>query len=287
MNRPLKVVDKFADSKTTQEKNLSNVVPISADSGVLLSNTGGFIPALPLGDYKFDANSRDSKLLDYLLIGVLSIIVHTVVVEVFKGMPLSNADLVKPVKPPSKVQITFVQPKPVVPPPIVQRPPPPPPPPKVVPLKKPPKPKVAPKPIPRPVQSVPDIKPSPVKSYEAPVSTPSPVIAPPPPPPPKPKPAVVEKVTQPSAGAGYLDNPEPAYPEIAEERGWEGKVLMKVHVMASGKPDSVSVIKSSGHDVLDNEAVRTVKKWSFVPAKRGTTPVDGWVNVPISFNLAN
>lgn len=274
MNRPLKVVDKFADSKTTQEKNLSNVVPISADSGVLLGNTAGLIPALPLGDYKFDANTRDSKLLDYLLIGVLSIVVHTVAVDVLKDMPLSKEDLVKPVKPPSKVQITFVQPKPkpVIPPPIVQRPPPPPPPPKL-----------APKPIPRPVQSVPNIKPSPVKSYETPVSTPSPVIAPPP----KPKPAVVEKVTQPSAGAGYLDNPEPAYPEIAEERGWEGKVLMKVHVMASGKPDSVSVIKSSGHDVLDNEAVRTVKKWSFVPAKRGTTPVDGWVNVPISFNLAN
>jgi protein TonB len=112
--------------------------------------------------------------------------------------------------------------------------------------------------------------------------TEAPVIAPPAPPPPPPK---VEKVTQPRAGAGYLNNPAPVYPEIAMDRGWEGKVLMKVHVLASGKPDSVSVIKSSGKDLLDNEAVRTVKKWSFVPAKRGTTPIDGWVTVPISFKL--
>ena len=60
---------------------------------------------------------------------------------------------------------------------------------------------------------------------------------------------------------------------------------MKVHVLANGKPDNVSVVTSSGKDVLDDEAVRTVKKWSFVPAMRGTTPIDGWVTVPISFNL--
>ena len=69
------------------------------------------------------------------------------------------------------------------------------------------------------------------------------------------------------------------------DNGWEGKVLMKVHVLANGKPDSVSVVKSSGKPVLDSEAVRTVKKWSFVPAKRGETPIDGWVTIPISFNL--
>jgi protein TonB len=56
-------------------------------------------------------------------------------------------------------------------------------------------------------------------------------------------------------------------------------------VLANGSPDSVSVIKSSDIEVLDDEAVRTVKKWSFVPAMRGKTPVDGWVTVPISFNL--
>ena len=78
-------------------------------------------------------------------------------------------------------------------------------------------------------------------------------------PPAPPAPPVEEKVTEPRAGAGYLNNPPPVYPEVAMDRGWEGKVLMKVHVLANGKPDNVSVIKSSGKDVLDDEAVRTVK----------------------------
>lgn len=104
------------------------------------------------------------------------------------------------------------------------------------------------------------------------------------PPPPKPKP--VEKVTPPRGSAGYLNNPTTEYPEIAAERGWEGRVVLKVHVLPSGKPDTVSVVSSSGHDVLDSEAVSTVKKWTFAPAKRGDTPVDGWVNVPINFKLS-
>ena len=126
------------------------------------------------------------------------------------------------------------------------------------------------------------VEPPPIQSPSKVVDVAGPVVSAPPPPPPPP---VVEKVTQPHAGAGYLNNPAPVYPEIAMDNGWEGKVLMKVHVLANGRPDTVSVVKSSGKPVLDSEAVRTVKKWLFAPAKRGTTPIDGWVTVPISFNL--
>ena len=49
----------------------------------------------------------------------------------------------------------------------------------------------------------------------------------------------------------------------------------------------MTIAKSSGKEVLDDEAIRTVSQWSFVPAMRGTTPTDGWVVVPISFNLQN
>ncbi|WP_157199720.1 energy transducer TonB, partial [Methylomonas koyamae] len=101
-----------------------------------------------------------------------------------------------------------------------------------------------------------------------------------------PAPVVEEKITPPTAGADYLHNPPPEYPDIAHERGWEGKVLMKVHVQADGKPDNITVIKTSGQKVLDDAAVKTVSKWSFVPAKRGDTPVAGYVTVPITFNLS-
>lgn len=42
---------------------------------------------------------------------------------------------------------------------------------------------------------------------------------------------------------------------------------------------------SSGRRMLDTAAVAAVKRWTFVPAKRGDEAVDGWVNVPIDFKL--
>lgn len=143
-------------------------------------------------------------------------------------------------------------------------------------------------PPPPPVQKqqvVPQPQPvaEPVKTEVAPVETP--VTPPPPPVAAAPAPAPVEKITEPDAYAGYLRNPAPAYPAFAQEQGWEGRVLLQVHVLASGKPDSVQLKKSSGRKVLDEAAIRTVQRWTFAPAKRGSTPVDGWVEVPIDYKL--
>ncbi|AKF96627.1 energy transducer TonB [Pseudomonas aeruginosa] len=117
------------------------------------------------------------------------------------------------------------------------------------------------------------------------------------PPPPEPLPPVVEEppppvpaaapapLTPPSANAGYLHNPAPEYPALAMRRGWEGTVLLRVHVLASGSPSEIQVQKSSGREALDQAAVKAVKRWSFVPAKRGDKAEDGWVSVPIDFKL--
>ncbi|HWV15559.1 MAG TPA: energy transducer TonB [Cellvibrio sp.] len=101
-------------------------------------------------------------------------------------------------------------------------------------------------------------------------------------------PAVVEeKVTEPSATANYLHNPAPVYPETAQERGWEGTVILSVLVQPDGKAKTVEVKTSSGRKVLDQAALDTVQRWTFVPALKGTTPVEGWVEVPIDFRLGN
>ncbi|PZE09556.1 energy transducer TonB, partial [Pseudomonas sp. 57B-090624] len=92
-------------------------------------------------------------------------------------------------------------------------------------------------------------------------------------------------VTPPSANAGYLRNPAPEYPSFAQRRGWEGTVLLRVHVLASGSPSEVQIQKSSGRDLLDEAAIKAVKRWTFVPAKRGDVAQDGWVSVPIDFKL--
>jgi protein TonB len=91
--------------------------------------------------------------------------------------------------------------------------------------------------------------------------------------------------TPPSGDAAYLHNPAPDYPAAAQDQGWEGRVLLRVHVLASGQPDSVTVATSSGKRVLDEAALAAVRRWAFVPAKRGDEAVDGYVTVPLDFKL--
>lgn len=94
-----------------------------------------------------------------------------------------------------------------------------------------------------------------------------------------------EEVVGPRSDAGYLNNPAPAYPQLAISRKWEGQVLLNVRVFSNGSVDSIEVARTSGRKVLDDAAVKTVQTWRFVPAKRGKDAIDGWVQVPIDFKL--
>ena len=75
------------------------------------------------------------------------------------------------------------------------------------------------------------------------------------------------------------------YPRAAKERGWEGTVTLKVHILADGDIGEVIVTSSSGHDMLDEAAVDMVKEGHATPARRGDKPVDSWVVVPYRFHL--
>lgn len=97
----------------------------------------------------------------------------------------------------------------------------------------------------------------------------------------------VETVTEASATAAYLNNPPPVYPEAAQEKGWEGTVILSVLVQPDGKAKTVEVKASSGRKILDQAATQTVQRWTFVPARKGETAVEGWVEVPIDFRLSN
>lgn len=87
--------------------------------------------------------------------------------------------------------------------------------------------------------------------------------------------------------AAYLANPPPAYPMISRRLGEEGRVLLRVHVEADGRPSSVELRDSSGSGRLDDAALRAVRGWRFVPARRGEQAVAAWVLVPINFTLKN
>ncbi len=81
------------------------------------------------------------------------------------------------------------------------------------------------------------------------------------------------------------DNAKPVYPELARRRGQEGTVLLAVSVDAAGRPLSVAVAQSSGHQLLDDAARRAVEKWAFNPARQGGVAVPGQVRVPVDFRL--
>ncbi|RMH05368.1 MAG: energy transducer TonB [Nitrospirae bacterium] len=77
----------------------------------------------------------------------------------------------------------------------------------------------------------------------------------------------------------------PPYPLVAREEGWEGLVILRLHISAQGYVESITIRKSSGIPILDQSAQQTVKHWQFEPAKNGEFPVPATVDLPIRFDL--
>jgi protein TonB len=89
------------------------------------------------------------------------------------------------------------------------------------------------------------------------------------------------------ARVAYGQNPLPPYPVVARRLGMEGVVLLDVLVAPDGHAVEVRLARSSGHQPLDDSAVRTVReRWRFIPARRDGTAVESRVTVPIRFRLS-
>lgn len=97
--------------------------------------------------------------------------------------------------------------------------------------------------------------------------------------------SAVPTTTAPVFNAAYLQNPPPAYPRRAKQRRLQGEVMLKVLVNKTGKAANVTIANSSGAKMLDNAALEAVRRWQFIPAKRGNQPVMASVLVPIEFRL--
>jgi protein TonB len=85
--------------------------------------------------------------------------------------------------------------------------------------------------------------------------------------------------------AAYLRNPKPPYPPLAVKMRLEGKVVLLAEVLPGGKAGRVSLETSSGHDILDQSALQTVKQWQFTPARKDGVVLAQVVRIPINFNL--
>nr|WP_275586811.1 energy transducer TonB [Dyella kyungheensis] len=82
------------------------------------------------------------------------------------------------------------------------------------------------------------------------------------------------------------DRPQPAprFSAAMKNSAGTGTVVVMVQVGADSKAKSFHVMMSSGSKALDDEAVRTVKGWSYKPAVKNGAPADGYVQIPIAFN---
>jgi protein TonB len=85
--------------------------------------------------------------------------------------------------------------------------------------------------------------------------------------------------------ADYLSNPVPRYPPVSRRLREEGTVMLRVRVTADGEAADVRLEHTSGFPRLDTAAISAVKRWRFVPARRGKEVVEAWVLVPIEFEL--
>ncbi len=50
------------------------------------------------------------------------------------------------------------------------------------------------------------------------------------------------------------------YPSLARERGWKGTAEVRVDVSQDGQPRQILLARSSGHDILDREAVHLMSR---------------------------
>ena len=105
----------------------------------------------------------------------------------------------------------------------------------------------------------------------------------PPPPPPPPPPVDIA----PSENISYRRLRPPKYPPQAVRQRMEGKVVLKVLVGLDGKPEEITVEKTSGYRVLDQAAIAAVKTWVFNAGQKNGAASRGYALVPIEFNLSN
>lgn len=66
-------------------------------------------------------------------------------------------------------------------------------------------------------------------------------------------------------------NKQPVYPQIARQKGWEGTVGLTYNISPDGSVSDIEITRSSGFDVLDQEAAHAVSLFRYLPQQEGRT----------------
>ena len=89
----------------------------------------------------------------------------------------------------------------------------------------------------------------------------------------------------------YDDPPQPlsnirhVYPEIAQEAGIEGTVVVQVFIDKKGRVQDTIILKGIPNTGLDEAAVKAIRKTRFRPAKQRERAVGVWISITVNFRL--
>jgi protein TonB len=70
-----------------------------------------------------------------------------------------------------------------------------------------------------------------------------------------------------------------AYPEAARRDGLEGTVDLRFRITPAGWVETVEIVHSSGHAILDESALQTVRRAAPYPV------IAGWIRLPLAYRL--
>ena len=77
----------------------------------------------------------------------------------------------------------------------------------------------------------------------------------------------------------------PRYPEIAQEAGIEGVVVVQAFIDEKGRVKETLILKGVPKTGLDEAAMEAIRKTRFRPAKQRERAVGVWISIPVNFRL--
>ena len=89
----------------------------------------------------------------------------------------------------------------------------------------------------------------------------------------------------------YHDPPQPmtsirpTYPEIAQEAGIEGVVVVQAFIDKKGRVKETLILKGVPNTGLDEAAMEAIRRTRFKPAKQRERAVGVWISIPVNFKL--
>jgi len=77
----------------------------------------------------------------------------------------------------------------------------------------------------------------------------------------------------------------PTYPEVAQEGGIEGVVVVQAFIDETGRVKETLILTGVPNSGLNEAAMESIRKTRFRPAKQREKPVGVWISIPVNFKL--